>query len=93
MHGQGVYFAADASHSVLDFINKRSLGKRYIFLAKALTGEYVKGNSTHRVPPPKNATSSNELFDSTVDDENNPKEYVIYSDTQTYPEYLITFTI
>lgn len=72
---------------------KRSSGKRYIFQVKALTGDYVKGTSSMRVPPTKNSTNSTVLYDSTVDDEKNPSEYVLYSDTQAYPEYLITFTV
>lgn len=88
-----MYFAADASYSVQDFLSKRTGGKRYIFLAKTLTGDYVKGNPTMRHPPPKSDPSTTVLYDSTVDDENNPMEFVLYSDSQAYPEYLITFTI
>lgn len=93
LYGQGVYFSTDASHCAQDFINKRSSVKRYVFLAKALTGEYVKGNPSLRLPPCKTSAGVTESYHSTVDDESNPKEFVIYSDTQTYPEYLITFTI
>jgi len=96
-YGQGVYFAADASHSLQDFLTKRSSGKRYIILTKALTGDFVKGNPKLRLPPSKNSTNdtteAKAVYDSTVDDESNPAEYVIYNDTQAYPEYLITFTI
>ena len=61
-----------------------------MFLAKVLTGEYVRGNSQYIQPPPRN--SERDLYDSCVDNTTNPSVFVIFRDTQAYPEYLITFT-
>ena len=41
-------------------------------------------------PPPVPFLPS-QLCDSTVDDEAKPTMYITYTDSQQYPEYLITF--
>lgn len=93
LYGQGVYFAADASYSAQSNLAGYKSGmKRYMFLSKALTGEFVKGNPSMRVLPPVKPTQPTGLYDSAVDDVNNPMEFVIFHDTQAYPEYLITYT-
>ena len=40
--------------------------------------------------PPINSEQPEILFDSMVDDTNNPSIFVVYYDNQSYPEYLIT---
>jgi poly [ADP-ribose] polymerase 10/14/15 len=93
LYGQGVYFAADASYSAQSYLTGHKPGqKRYMFLVKALTGELVKGNASMRVLPPVKTSQPTILYDCAVDDINNPMEFVIFHDTQAYPEYLITYT-
>lgn len=93
LYGQGVYFAADASYSAQSYLTGYKPGmKRYMFLVKALTGEFIKGNPSMRVLPPVKPSKATVLYDSAVDDVNNPMEFVIFHDTQAYPEYLITYT-
>ena len=93
LYGQGVYFAADASYSAQSYLTGYKPGqKRYMFLVKALTGDLVKGNPSMRVLPPVKPSQSTVLYDCAVDDINNPMEFVIFHDTQAYPEYLITYT-
>lgn len=92
-YGQGVYFAADASYSAQHYHAGTKYGsKRYMFLAKVLMGQYMKGNPSLRVLPAVESSSPTVLYDSTVDDTNNPTEFVIFHDNQAYPEYLVTFT-
>ena len=63
-----------------------------MFYVKALTGEFTKGNQGMRVLPPISSKGDKTVvFDCAVDDVNNPMEFVIFHDTQAYPEYLITF--
>lgn len=94
LYGQGVYFAGDASYSSQSYLTGHKPGmKRYMFLVKVLTGEFVKGNPSMRVLPPIKASEKTVLYDSAVDDVNNPMEFVIFHDTQAYPEYLITYTL
>lgn len=94
VYGQGVYFAADASYSAhTTYLAGNNPGaKRYIFLAKVLTGELVKGNPSMRVLPPVDPAHPQVMYDTAVDDVNNPMQFVIFHDKQAYPEYLITYT-
>ena len=94
--GNGVYFAADASYSARGWLSGASptgsgTTKGYIFLVKALTGEFVKGTKGMRYLPAKNPSNPTLLYDCAVDDVKNPMEFVIFHDAQAYPEYLITF--
>ena len=61
-----------------------------MFLNRVLTGQYTVGNPSYITPPPK-SPRSHDLYDSVVDDINNPSIFVIFADAQVYPDYLITF--
>ena len=87
-----MYFARDASYSARDQYSPRDgNNNKHIFLAKALTGEFVVGNSNSVTPPPKGGNNLT-LYDSVVDNVSNPSIFVIFGDAQAYPDYLITFT-
>ena len=63
-----------------------------MYLVGVLTGEYTLGTSSTIVPLAKDSKKDvNVLFDSTVDNIQNPSIFVTYNDAQAYPEYLITF--
>lgn len=62
-----------------------------MYYCKVLTGEYTIGKAGLREPPIKD-TENQVWFDSVVDNAESPSMFVIFSDTQAYPEYLITFT-
>ena len=86
---QGVYFARDAQYSV--GYAAGGVGGRYMYLARVLVGQYCVGNSSMKVPPPKNPSRPYILYDSVVDQMGNPSMSLVFSDNQCYPEYLITF--
>ena len=91
LYGKGAYFARDASYS---HNYTGSGGKRYMFLADVLVGEYTKGDSSMQRPPKKPGQSSNrqhELYDSTVDNVYKPTIFVIYAMEKCYPSYLILY--
>ena len=89
--GEGVYFAGDASYSAQAYLTGQS-ANRHMFYVKALTGEFTTGQKGMRVLPPINTSGDKTVvYDCAVDDVNNPMEFVIFHDTQAYPEYLITF--
>lgn len=88
--GKGVYFAKDASHS-MRFAPQGTGHSRYMYLARVLVGRYCQGNPQLVVPPPRNPSRPEILYDSVVDNPGNPGAFVVFADSQCYPEYLITF--
>ena len=90
-YGQGVYFARNASYSICDTYSRPDeQGNKYMYLARVLAGEFCKGDSSMRMPPPQSSESDLLLFDSTVDRLDRPSMHVVYHDAQAYPEYLLT---
>ena len=65
-------------------------GNKYTYLARVLAGEFCKGDSSMRMPPPQSSESDLLLYDSTVDRLEQPSMHVVYHDAQAYPEYLLT---
>ena len=88
-YGQGAYFARDASYS-LNYASAGDTGHRFMYLARVLVGQYCVGDSTMIVPPPKNPSTSEILYESVVDNQVDPAIFVVFYDNQCYPEYLIT---
>lgn len=61
-----------------------------MYQAKVITGHYCVGKKGMRYLPER-ITGIN--YDSAVDPAPKPTEFVIFNDTQAYPEYCIEFTI
>lgn len=89
--GRGTYFATNASTSH-GYSTADANGERFMFLCRVLIGDYCKGNSGQLLPDSK-FDNSEELFDSTVNDIQNPSVFVTYHDAQVYPEYLVAYTV
>ncbi|XP_077372712.1 protein mono-ADP-ribosyltransferase PARP12 isoform X1 [Festucalex cinctus] len=87
-YGKGSYFAKQASYS--NEYAKASGGKKSMFVALVLVGDYTKGYSQYARPPAKGTSTT--LYDSCVDDEMNPNIFVIFESHQIYPEYVIDYT-
>ena len=91
MYGKGVYFARDASYSTYPLYSQRDANDvQSIFLARVVVGEYCRGVKDALTPAERDATT-HALYDSTVDDPQNPNIFVTYKDGQAYPEYLVKF--
>ncbi|NWS74302.1 PAR14 polymerase, partial [Crotophaga sulcirostris] len=91
--GNGTYFAVKASYSANDTYSKPDVdGKKYMYLARVLVGEYSLGIKGSITPAAKHASNSIDLFDSSTDNVKQPSMFIIFNDIQAYPEYLITFT-
>ena len=90
VYGKGTYFARHASYSARDTYSPRDNNyNKYMFVVRVLTGEYACGGHDDVQPPPR--TSEKDLYDSSVDNIQDPQIFVIFHDAQAYPEYLITF--
>ncbi|NXP21327.1 PAR14 polymerase, partial [Scytalopus superciliaris] len=91
--GNGTYFAVHANYSAHDTYSKPDVnGKKYMYLARVLVGEYSQGRKGSLTPAAKSATNPTDLFDSSTDNVSQPSMFIIFNDIQAYPEYLITFT-
>ncbi|XP_013401660.1 poly [ADP-ribose] polymerase 14 isoform X2 [Lingula anatina] len=90
--GNGVYFAVNASYSAQNtYARPNANGYKHLYLCRVLTGEYVQGKSGLIVPPQKDPNDKHSLYDSVVDNPSAPTMFVIFSDTQAYPEFLVIF--
>ena len=87
--GDGVYFTVDANTAAK--YCKPHNGKRYIYYCRVLTGKYTIGKAGLKEPPIEDADNQ-VWFDSVVNNIESPSTFIVFSDTQAYPEYLITFT-
>ncbi|NXA82133.1 PAR14 polymerase, partial [Thryothorus ludovicianus] len=91
--GNGTYFAVNARYSASDTYSKPDEnGKKYMYLARVLVGEYSLGKKGSITPAQKNASNPVDQFDSSTDNMSHPSMFIIFNDIQAYPEYLITFT-
>ncbi|NXL85340.1 PAR14 polymerase, partial [Alectura lathami] len=90
--GNGTYFAVDAAYSAQDTYSKPdNSGRKYMYLARVLTGEYCVGAGGLVTPPAISTADPTNMYDSVVDNMSSPNMFVIFNDIQAYPEYLITF--
>ncbi|XP_068688637.1 uncharacterized protein [Montipora foliosa] len=91
-YGDGVYFAKEASYSK-SFSKQGPHGECCMYLARVLVGKYTLGRPGMRAPPSRDKGKPEILFDSVVNDADNPTVFVVFNDCHVYPEYLITFKI
>ena len=90
--GRGTYFAANVSYSASDTYSRPdNLRQKYIYICKVLVGDGERGNSSMAMPGQK--PNSLDIYDSTVDNVQNPTVVVIYHDAQAFPEYLVKFKV
>lgn len=67
--------------------------EKVMFLARVLCGRSTRGSPRLRKPPADPLHPKNRPFNSTCDSVSNPTMYVVYDSAQSYPEYLISFTL
>ncbi|TKS88659.1 Poly [ADP-ribose] polymerase 10 [Collichthys lucidus] len=91
VYGQGVYFAVNSALSVQDqYSPPNADGYKFILVSKVLTGDYTKGCHSMKTAPLKETGNIPLRYDSVTDDITKPTMFVIFNDTQAFPEYLIT---
>ncbi|XP_043099357.1 protein mono-ADP-ribosyltransferase PARP14-like isoform X2 [Puntigrus tetrazona] len=89
LYGHGTYFAVNASYSArTTYAVPAADGTQLMFVARVLTGHYALGQGDMKTPPVRVAP---DLYDSVVDNMQNPTMFVVFHDCQAYPDYLITF--
>ncbi|XP_018582601.2 protein mono-ADP-ribosyltransferase PARP10 isoform X1 [Scleropages formosus] len=91
VYGQGVYFAVNSSISVQDqYSPPNADGHKFVFVTKVLTGDFTKGKHEMKAAPLKDSSEIPLRYHSVTDNVESPTLFVIFNDTQAYPEYLIT---
>uniref|UniRef100_A0A3Q3KJL0 Poly [ADP-ribose] polymerase n=1 Tax=Monopterus albus TaxID=43700 RepID=A0A3Q3KJL0_MONAL len=91
VYGQGVYFAVNSALSVQDqYSPPNADGHKFIFVSRVLTGDFTKGCHSMKTAPLKETGDVPLRYDSVTDDITKPSMFVIFNDTQAFPEYLIT---
>ncbi|XP_050977650.1 protein mono-ADP-ribosyltransferase PARP14-like [Labeo rohita] len=90
LYGNGTYFAVDPSYSAQGYSKPDAKGHKCMYLARVLVGDFTQGRKGLLTPPNKSSKGVH-FYDSVTDKTNNPSMFVIFSDVQAYPEYLITF--
>ncbi|KAM6974213.1 protein mono-ADP-ribosyltransferase PARP10 [Tautogolabrus adspersus] len=91
VYGQGVYFAVNSGLSVQDqYSPPNADGHKFVFVSKVLTGDYTKGCHSMKTAPLKETGDIPLRYESVTDDITKPSMFVIFNDTQAFPEYLIT---
>lgn len=90
--GVATYFSTELAYSQR-FCDKRgggTDGSKVAILARVLVGRYCKGASTD-VEPPLLFAESGLRYDSTVDNEDNPRIFAVFRDFQACPLFLVEF--
>ena len=63
-----------------------------MFLCSVLTGDFTVGNRDMKDTPIKDSNAKPPVrYDSVTNSMTNPTMFVIFSDTQGYPKYLVIF--
>lgn len=62
-----------------------------MYMCKVLTGVSGPGQKGTRIPPARRDGTALQCDSATDTNYNPPVEYVIFNDTQAYPQYCITF--
>ena len=92
MWGIANYFAVNASYSDA-YHHPLPNGSKQMFYARVLIGNTVilQPNNALRMPPPINPANPHDLYDSVQGFTGNSDVFMIYTNKQAYPEYLITY--
>ena len=93
MWGPANYFAVNASYSD-GYHHPAGNGMKQMFYARVMIGNTIvlQPNNNLKMPPPINAANPNDLYDSVQGHTGGSDVFMIYTNKQAYPEYLITYS-
>ena len=84
--GKRVYFTVNSKYS-FDYTIPNIRGETQMFMCRVSVGEYCLGREDQPTP---DVCRDTDLYDSTVNNLEEPTIFVTYHDSQVYPEYIVT---
>lgn len=90
--GIGLYFGAHSRFCDSGRCLQHADGSKDVLVCRATLGEVAPGAKSIRRPPPRDPKKPTlELFNSCTDSKDPHELYVLFSNSQAYPEYVVTY--